>query len=390
MSTKLKVLHSVDIYLKLTENWIYPQIVNVPNVDSRVACDSLANLESFPIARHRLVVSRPPKGLAFGIPRIVNFIARRLGRPSAIDELRIRTWRPSILHAHFGTQGWNALPLKRMLKIPLVTSFYGYDAWLLPSIQPAWRARFAELFRQGDVFLVEGPALQQRLIDIGCPSEKIRVRTLGVDLKSVKFQDRSFSDGLKVAMMGRFVEKKGFVDGLRACALAVSCGANINVTIVGDASPDDPVGQQIKEELRVLARSPELSGRVQFTGFLSLKDAQSVLNAHNVLLCPSKTTRDGDAEGGYPVVLVEAMASGLLCVGSRHCDIPEVILDNKTGYLCAEGNFMEMAKTLQNLTANPGKIPALARAGRRHIEEKFNLSLQLETLAAEYRSCAQV
>ena len=58
-----------------------------------------------------------------------------------------------------------------------------------------------------------------------------------------------------------------------------------------------------------------------------------MISRHNVLICPSKHAPDGDAEGGLPFVITEAMALGLLCIGSRHCDIPEAVIDQVTGYL---------------------------------------------------------
>jgi hypothetical protein len=50
-----------------------------------------------------------------------------------------------------------------------------------------------------------------------------------------------------------------------------------------------------------------------------------------VFLCPSRFGPGGDAEGGLPVELLEAMGMGLLCVGSRHCDIPEAIIAERPG-----------------------------------------------------------
>src|SRR5258708_9021117 len=38
--------------------------------------------------------------------------------------------RPSLIHAHFGVEGVYALPLATQLKIPLVTTFHGFDATL--------------------------------------------------------------------------------------------------------------------------------------------------------------------------------------------------------------------------------------------------------------------
>jgi colanic acid/amylovoran biosynthesis glycosyltransferase len=304
--------------------------------------------------------------------------------------LKLRAWSPQIVHAHFGTRGWESMTMKRWLKVPLVTSFYGYDAWLLPKSQPVWRERYHELFAEGDVFLVEGPAMATRLVELGCPKEKISIQRIGVNLDSLPFEAKQFSGDLKIVMVGRFVEKKGFIDGLRACAVARSRGVGLSVTIVGDSYADDPVGKQIKRELEEIANRPELAGAVHFAGFLPLDQTRNVLRTHNVLVCPSRHAANGDAEGGSPVALTEAMALGLLCIGTRHCDIPEIILDNQTGYLCEEGNFTAIADILTALGKDSNRLALLTRAGRKHVEEKFSLLIQLNGLHAVYKTTLSI
>jgi colanic acid/amylovoran biosynthesis glycosyltransferase len=381
----LRVLHSVGTFLNVSENWIYPQIACVPNVSGRVLCGAIINREMFPIGEARLFINPPPWKKAFGIPRICNALARRVGWGGSFVRAKIAWWEPQVLHAHFGMRGWESVALKIRLQCRLITSFYGYDAWLLPKAEPVWRARYHELFGAGDVFLVEGPAMRDRLCELGCPEEKVVIQRIGVDLDSLVFEARDFSSELKIIMVARFVEKKGFADGLRACAIASAQGTKLSVTVVGDASIGDEAGQRIKRELLEIAKCPELAGHVRFTGFVPLLTIQALLKEHNVFLCPSKHAANGDAEGGSPVALTEAMAAGLLCVGTRHCDIPQVILNGKTGFLCKEGDVSEIAETLSILQQNSGKSSPITENGRRHVEENFSLQAQMDKLGAIYR-----
>jgi colanic acid/amylovoran biosynthesis glycosyltransferase len=383
-SHTMRVFHLVDSYLKLTENWIYPQIVSIPNTRGRVLCDRIANLDAFPLKRSAVIVDPPSWEKAFGVPRVLNAVAGRLGLKNFVSSLQIAAWRPDLLHAHFGMRGWRSLPLKRRLGIPLITSFYGYDAWQLPETQPVWWRRYEDLFAIGDRFLVEGPAMQERLTALGCPAHKIALHRIGVDLSSLPYRRHTFSDGLRVAMVGRFVEKKGFIDGLRACALARSNGVKLAVTIVGDAT--DQAGREIKERLRMIADGPDLSGAVQFTGFLPVEQTRALLQEHNVLLSPSKQASNGDAEGGSPVILTEAMALGLLCLGTRHCDIPQVIVAERTGYLCDESNVEAMARVLGTVASAPDRQEEFTSAGRRHVEKYFALPIQLDRARMNYES----
>ncbi len=313
------------------------------------------------------------------VGRIVNFATKAVALGHA------RLWKPEVIHAHFGTTGWDALSLRKALAAPLITSFYGFDAWQLPTTNPEWRDRLLQLFAQGDVFLVEGPAFRQRLVDLGCAYDKIKVQKLGVDIGTLKYRDRNFTNSLSIAMVGRFIGKKGLVEGLAACAKASASGVNLNVTIIGDDLIDAPGGRRIRKQLLAIAQSPEMANRVHFKGRLSHDETVEVLADNDVFLCPSRHTTTGDAEGGLPVVLIEAMALGLLCVGSRHCDIPEAIIDGRTGYLFDEGNVEQLADLLKKISRATNCLSRVAATARKHIEENFNLLRQLTTLGEIYR-----
>ena len=53
--------------------------------------------------------------------------------------------------------------------LPLVTSLYGVDAAVLPYL-PQWRDQYARLFREGELFLAEGPEMRKKIIAAGAPA----------------------------------------------------------------------------------------------------------------------------------------------------------------------------------------------------------------------------
>src|SRR5262245_660485 len=126
----IHVLHMVGYFVDLTENWIYPQVTQVPTAEGSVICTSVGNLEMFPIDKRKVSIYPPPWRTSLGVPRLLDNVARRIGCADALLALRTRPRRPRIMHAHFGIRGWESIPLKKRLSIPLITSFYGYDAWL--------------------------------------------------------------------------------------------------------------------------------------------------------------------------------------------------------------------------------------------------------------------
>jgi len=191
-------------------------------------------------------------------------------------------------------------------------------------------------------------------------------------------------------MVGRFTEKKGLADGLQSCIAARSRGVDLRVTIIGDTLPDDAAGLEIKRELVKLAQEPELTGRLEFTGFLPLEKTREIIRAHDVFLSPSKHAASGDAEGGSPVSLTEAMALGLICVGTRHCDIPEVIVPGQTGYLSAEGDVAGIAEIICRIAQDSREPMKFAAQGREHVEDRFSIEAQLQGLSDGYSSLVRV
>jgi colanic acid/amylovoran biosynthesis glycosyltransferase len=385
----MKVLHALESYLPVSENWIYPQITRIRGMTPAVMCAELHNLDLFPLNGAPHFLDPPPWSAGLGVPRLINSLAFRMGRAAVVAEAAARRWKPDLIHAHFGMRGWHMLGLRKKLGAPLLTSFYGLDAWQLPHSSQLWRDRFAELFTEGEAFLAEGPAMGARLAAIGCPPERIHVVRLGVDCAALPFDRKNFGSPLRVLMMARFIEKKGLCDGLRACAEAVRMGANIEVILIGAASRGSEAGARIDAELREIAAADPLRGRVSFEGFLKPQQARVLLRKADIFLTPSKHAADGDAEGGSPLALTEAMALGLLCIGTRHCDIPEVIRHGETGFIAESGDIAGLASLILRAAEEPDASRAMCAAGRAHIETFFSTARQVLDLEAIYGRLAQ-
>src|SRR3990170_931715 len=142
--------------------------------------------------------------------------------------------KPVLLHSHFGYDGYDMLPLKRKLRIPMVTTFYGLDLSLIPKSKPVWREKYKKLFNEGEMFLVEGSHMRECLIELGCPEGKARVQHLGIDLKQIAFIPRKIgNDGkVKILVSGSFIEKKGIPYALEAFARVKLKHKNIEINAI--------------------------------------------------------------------------------------------------------------------------------------------------------------
>ena len=87
----------------------------------------------------------------------------------------------------------------------------------------------------------------------------------------------------------------------------------------------------------------------------------------------SMTAPSGDSEG-IPVAILEAGASGLPVIATRHAGIPEAVVDGETGYLVGEGDVNAMASRMRQLALEPELAGRLGARARAHVREHFRLS----------------
>jgi colanic acid/amylovoran biosynthesis glycosyltransferase len=311
---RLTVAHVVPEYLPLSATFIHTLLSHQARFRPLVLAERTSNLDEFPVER---VVARESTGQPESrMSRLVDAAARR---PSSAYGRwltdQVERARCSLVHAHFGWSGRDAVQAQRRLGVPLVTTFYGRD------LSEAQRARFrdpyARLFSAGSAFLVEGPAMADRLAAAGAPQARVRLVPIGIDLDGLPFADRAPSERFVALQAARFVEKKGFDLTLRAFARARPALGPSELWLVGDGP--------LQAELERLAEELRIQDAVRFLGLVTHDRLKSIAAEADVALQPSRVASDGDTEGGAPVAILEFQALGLPVIATRHADIPFIV-----------------------------------------------------------------
>ena len=371
------VSHLTDQYLPLTETWLYNQIINLKHYEPIVMAQSTKNLDKFPTQN---VFPIPERSII--LKKFDTISIRYTGSyPTKYFENIIREKNVKLLHAHFGTEGFKYLKLKKNLNLPMITTFYGFDVCQIPRI-PYWKKRYVQLFQEGELFLTEGNNMKQELIKIGCPANKIIVQHLGVDLNKFNFAPRTQpEDGnISILIAGSFREKKGIPYAIRAFAKVKENHQNIQLRILGDG----PMRNQIESLIGKL----EISDSVTLLGYQPHDVFLNEATSAHIFMLPSITAQNGDTEGGAPVAILEAQATGLPVISSYHADIPEIVIDGKSALLAPEKDVETLAKHLEHLVEHPEVWVSMGLAGRKHVEQEYDLIVQVEKLEKIYdRSC---
>lgn len=353
---------------------MYNQVLYLPSsIASHIACEWRENVAEFDL----------PHIHCFGAPRLRRLLDLGI-RPRKLARL-VNETHATVVHSHFGQYAWQNIRAVSRTAAVHVVSFYGFDVTRWPRKRPANPQRMREVFDGVKGVFCEGPVMGRRLVEHGCPEEKIILHHLGVPLEKLLYRPRTWEQGqeFRVLMASAFREKKGIPYGIRALK-GVSDKVDLRVTIIGDASskPGDA-----EEKVRILAAIEEcgLSACVEMRGFQPYDALLLEAYDHHVFLAPSITSRDGDTEGGAPVSIIEMAATGMPIVSTTHCDIPEVVIDGKTGWLAPERDVEALENHLGWLVDHPDDWRTYLDAGRARIEEEFDCRRQGDKLGGHYR-----
>ena len=104
----------------------------------------------------------------------------------------------------------------------------------------------------------------------------------------------------------------------------------------------------------------------------------------------SITAQNGNTEASAPVAILEAQATGLPVISSYHADIPEVVVDGKSALLAPERDVETLAKHLEYLVEHPDVWGAMGRAGREHVEQEYDVMVQVGKLEKIYDGLCEV
>lgn len=288
-------------------------------------------------------------------------IAKRL-----IDE------NASVILAEFGTMGNRVLEVSKMTGIPLITVFYGYDAWHKTVLE---EQQYAELFAHAARVVGVSNDICQQLIQLGCPEEKVTYLPCYVNTELFKPVERDFSQP-HILAVGRFAVTKAPELTILAFNEMLNSISDATLTMVG-ADDDNATFESSMSLIKALG----IEDKVQLKGKLLPEEVYRCMQEASLFVQHSVTTPvNGDKEG-TPVAVMEALASGLPVVSTKHAGIQEVITNGENGILVDEFDFRSMAAEMAELLSNKEKLQSISSAAVESVRN--NLDIQNHTQKME-------
>jgi glycosyltransferase involved in cell wall biosynthesis len=227
------------------------------------------------------------------------------------------------------------------------------------------------------IFLKVSILLSQKIITQGKKEQEFFIEHFNMDPGNIIFIPNSVkiptsslfkSKSLpRILYLGRIDKNKG----LKEITLALEQLKNkidFQFIIAGDGPDKDDFISDCQR------RIPD---NYHYMGIISGKKKEMVLDETNIFLMPSYYE-------GLPYSLLEAMAYKLVPIVTPVGSIPEIVEDNKNGFLVPVYNYEAIMNSIIELDENPKKFEELSQKAYETIKSDYSLSSYLNKVNAVY------
>ncbi|MDQ2805270.1 MAG: glycosyltransferase family 4 protein, partial [Pseudomonadota bacterium] len=172
----------------------------------------------------------------------------------------------------------------------------------------------------------------------------------------------------RLLFLGNLLERKGLADLLNALARPEARGVDFRLTVAGGGAVD---------RYREMATSLGLADCVDFTGWVDQTAARTLLSQSDALVLPSY-------DEGLPLVILEAMATGVPVICTPVGAIPEVFVDRRTALFVQPGDRSGLAATLVELSRDAELQRSLAAEGLALYRRRFTMEAFTDKISSLY------
>jgi len=259
-----------------------------------------------------------------------------------------KQFKPDIVQVFFGIPaGGGAYLLRKRHNVPYLVFLGGRDVprrnpdppyyrWLYLLLKPVIRS----IWNNASAVVACSDGLRE-LAQETAPDVKMSVIPDGLDLSRFKPSPREPDpESVRILTIGRLIPRKGFQFLIRALPQIVENAAHdFEIEIVGDGP--------YQKELLKLAADLDVTEHIRFAGAVPYSELPGKYRDADIFILPSLAE-------GMPLVVLEAMGTGLPIVASRVQGIEELVAEDVNGALFDPGDADGLARCLVKLI-NAGK-----------------------------------
>jgi glycosyltransferase involved in cell wall biosynthesis len=258
-----------------------------------------------------------------------------------------RRFRFELIHAHYAVPAGDAV--RRALPgVPLIISVHGHDVYGQLAQHPNVRRGLAH----ARLVLANTAGTARRSQDLG--AREVRVVHLGTDIPNEVHPSPPRPTLLTVAYL---IKRKRVDVVIAALALLSDRLPDLRYVVVGDG----PERARLHDQALALG----VADRVEFRGQLPPDAALAAAHEASLFVMPS-------VDEAFGVAYAEAMAMGVPAIGALGEDGPAELAAAGGGIvLVPPGDVQALAREIETLLGDPGRLGALERAARQTVERQF-------------------
>jgi glycosyltransferase involved in cell wall biosynthesis len=279
----------------------------------------------------------------------------------------LRTRRFAVVHAHLYASAVASVQATAGTAVPVM---------LTEHTEAPWRGRSARsisrvVYRRAARIVAVSTAIQRLLVDeYGVARDRVQVLLPAVTGTGSPTPKVAHRPELVVGLVARLVPEKGGHVFLEAASLVRAVVPQARFVVVGDG----PLGDALEQHAATLG----VRDVVAFLGFRS--DAARLMSGFDVLAVPSLSD-------GTPLVVLEAMASGVPVVASATGGLPDLVSPSENGILVQPGDPEDLARALVAVLLDPAGARQLGARGQRLVRA-YPHSRLVDRMIQLYRAVA--
>ena len=284
--------------------------------------------------------------------------------------LRLQEMGISHVHAHFaGMAARTAFWIRRFFPITFSFTAHANDIFAPRKFEIG----LDKLVEAAHVIVTETD-YSEKFLRERFPERADRIHRIYNGLKLVEFRSADFSSTPPlIVAVGRLIGKKGFTNLIHACRLLADNGRPFRCEIIGEG----PLEKELTRQVEDLG----LQERVQLPGPKPQHEIRERLAAASIFVLPSMADPGGGMDN-LPTVIMEAMASGLPVVSTMIGGIPEMVIENETGFLVQPSDAVALADAIERVIDNRSLAQKLGKAGYERAKRLFSIEKNVRELCA--------
>ena len=173
-------------------------------------------------------------------------------------------------------------------------------------------------------------------------------------------KDNEIKNRLNIIYVGQISKRKGLINLIKSLGELKGKGILYNLNVVGDFSD-----KTYKELILSAVKEYKLDSQIKFSGWLPQQQIAELLDDNGIFVLPSN-------QESLPVSIIESMSGGRLVIATDVGGIPEIIMNDQTGYVYKKNDIRQLSTILETLFHNSERYLLISNNARKFAKNNFS------------------